>query len=62
MEHEAIIRKLNGQRQALETLGFKSLSLFGSSARNEMARLSDVDIAVTLDERAGLCGFSGACA
>jgi predicted nucleotidyltransferase len=58
MDRESIIRKLSKERPALQVLGLNGVSLLGSAARKESGVLSDVDIAVTLDEQATLQGSS----
>ncbi len=49
MDRDAIIAKLNAHRAELQQLGVVSASLFGSAARGDNSRASDVDIAVKLD-------------
>ena len=48
----AVIRRLSGARESLQTLGLLHISLFGSTARGEAGAASDVDLAVTLDDGA----------
>jgi predicted nucleotidyltransferase len=54
MDRQAVIQRLNRNKATLKALGLKRVSLFGSTARDEAAASSDVDLAVTLDEKAGL--------
>jgi uncharacterized protein len=49
MDKDTIIAKLNEHRAELQKLGVVSASLFGSTARGDNSRTSDVDIAVKLD-------------
>ena len=48
MDREAVITALKRHETELKDLGILRLSLFGSLARNEASKISDVDIAVTL--------------
>ena len=54
MDRNAAIARLKRARPRLEALGLKRLSLFGSTARGEAGAGSDLDLAVTLDESAGI--------
>ena len=56
MNREQIIAKLCEHEPELKAIGVISLSLFGSSARNE-AVPADVDIAVRLDQSFSSGGF-----
>ena len=56
MNREQIIAKLCEHQPELKAAGVISLSLFGSSARNE-AYPADVDIAVRLDKSFSSRGF-----
>ena len=56
MQREALIAKLREHEPELRAAGVISLSLFGSSARNE-ADPADVDIAVRLDKGFSSGGF-----
>jgi predicted nucleotidyltransferase len=49
MQRDALIQTL---KRALQALGLKELSLFGSTARGDAKRSSDMDIAVKLDDAA----------
>ena len=49
MDRDTIIAKLNEHRAELQHLGVVSASLFGSTARGDNSRASDIDIAVKLD-------------
>lgn len=52
-----IKRILGKHRQDLVKLGARSLSLFGSVARNEETAKSDIDILVDFDSKKGLFFF-----
>jgi predicted nucleotidyltransferase len=52
MDRQAVLERLNRNQASLQALGLKHMSLFGSTARGEASSLSDVDVAVTLDENA----------
>jgi uncharacterized protein len=46
MGRDEVVRRLADHKDALTTMGVKSLSVFGSVARNEATENSDVDILV----------------
>jgi hypothetical protein len=52
MGRNEVIEKLAAHKDVLATLGVKSLSLFGSVARDEATAQSDVDILVDFGEPA----------
>jgi predicted nucleotidyltransferase len=54
MDSATAIDRLNGHKASLQALGLSHVSLFGSTARGEATASSDVDLAVTLDEAAGI--------
>ena len=54
MQRQLVIDRLNGNKQRPKALGLAHLSLFGSTARGEAHASSDIDLAVTLDESAGI--------
>ncbi len=54
MQRQLVIDRLKGNQQSLQALGLAHLSLFGSTARGEAHASSDIDLAVTLDESAGI--------
>ena len=54
MDRQTIIQRLNSNKERLQALGLRRLSLFGSTARNEAVADSDVDLAVVLDDSAGI--------
>lgn len=45
-----VVRKIKANRRALRNYSVKSLALFGSAARNQMRKRSDVDILVQFDK------------
>ncbi len=45
-------------REHLSRLGTRHLAIFGSIARNEAAKNSDIDILVDFDAKKGLFGFA----
>jgi hypothetical protein len=53
MQRNDIILKIQAHQEELKKLGVKSLSLFGSVARNEAHQNSDVDLLVDLERPAG---------
>ncbi len=50
---------LTSHKKDLVRLGARALSLFGSVAKNEASRKSDVDILVDFDSKRGIFGFMG---
>ena len=54
MDRQSVIQRLNSNKSRLQALGLKRLSLFGSTARGEARAESDVDLAVVLDDDAGI--------
>ncbi len=50
MKAEPIIRKLQLHRRQIKKLGVKQLGLFGSAARGNMRKNSDVDVVVKFDK------------
>jgi uncharacterized protein len=49
---------LKSHKKDLSSLGANSLAIFGSIARNEGKKRSDVDILVEFDAKKGLFGFA----
>lgn len=60
MDQLAIITCLKRNKPGLQAQGLKHISLFGSAARGSAGENSDIDLAVELDEKAGidLFGFA----
>ncbi len=57
MTRQEVLDKLEGSRTELRQMGVKSLSLFGSLARDEATDRSDVDLLVEFDRPIGLFQF-----
>lgn len=57
MIRQEVLKKLHANRAMLHEMGVKSLSLFGSLARNEATDLSDVDLLVEFHRPIGLFQF-----
>lgn len=57
MTRQRILDKLEANRSELRQMGVKSLSLFGSLAREEATDHSDVDLLVEFDRPIGLFQF-----
>ena len=57
MLFQEVKRILSKHRKDLYRLGVKTLALFGSVARNEQSRKSDVDILIDFDTKKGLFEF-----
>ena len=55
MNRETVLRLIRAHEAELKALGIVSVSLFGSTARDEADPASDVDIAVRLDDH--ISGF-----
>ena len=52
-----VIDKLNSDRTGLDEFGVKSIAVFGSVARDQATRASDVDILVDFSSKPGLFEF-----
>lgn len=52
MDRKTALERLKTNKASLQVLGLKGISLFGSTARNEATPVSDIDLAVTLDDAA----------
>ncbi len=57
MTRQEVLDKLEANRTELRRMGVKSLSLFGSLARDEATDDSDVDLLVEFDRPIGLFQF-----
>ena len=57
MNRERVLAALQAHASALKAIGILSMSLFGSTARGEAGRDSDVDIAVRLGDNFSTGGF-----
>lgn len=51
------VKILNEHKKDLLRLGARTVSLFGSVARNKASVKSDIDILIEFDEKKGLFGF-----
>ena len=58
MEREEIFALLKSRKRHLKKFGVHSLSVFGSVARNQMRKNSDVDILVDFEKPVGLFEFA----
>lgn len=54
MDREAVVARLTRDRTVLQKMGLERVSLFGSTARGLQTASSDIDLAVTIDEAAGI--------
>ena len=54
MDRDTALSRLKRNKASLRALGLERLSLFGSTARGEASSASDIDLAVTLDQSAGI--------
>lgn len=52
MDRQTVIDRLTSNQPALKALGLARMSLFGSTARGQASAVSDIDLAVTLDDSA----------
>ncbi len=57
MKRDEVLRVLAASREELGSLGVRSLSIFGSVARDEAQPGSDVDMLVEFDRPTGLFGL-----
>lgn len=57
MKREDVVRILGEHRQELRVAGVRTLSLFGSTARDEADSESDVDLLVEFDHPVGLFAY-----
>ncbi len=57
MKRDEILAIVRANQQSLQKLGVKSLSLFGSGARNQIKPESDIDFLVEFDSPVGLFGL-----
>lgn len=54
MDRDLVLHRLKRNKAKLQAMGLERLSLFGSMARGDARPESDIDLAVTLDARAGI--------
>ena len=57
MKRDEILEIVRANRKSLQKLGVKSLSLFGSGARNQIQPDSDIDFLVEFNSPVGLFGL-----
>lgn len=58
MERERILALLKSHKRRLKKFGVRSISLFGSLARNRARKRSDVDLLVDFERPIGLFEFA----
>ena len=58
MERDQILALLKRRKRRLKQFGVRSISLFGSIARNQARKRSDVDLLVDFDKPIGLFEFA----
>ena len=58
MEREQVITTLRRRKRQLKKFGVRSISIFGSIARNEARKNSDIDLLVEFDKSVGLFEFA----
>ncbi|PWB76595.1 MAG: nucleotidyltransferase [Anaerolineales bacterium] len=58
MEREKVIQLLKVRKRRLKKFGVRSISIFGSVARNKVGRQSDVDLLVEFEKPVGLFEFA----
>ena len=58
MERDRILALLKSRRRRLKKFGIHSLSIFGSVARNQAHKNSDVDILVDFEKPVGLFEYA----
>ncbi|MEM9543838.1 MAG: nucleotidyltransferase family protein [Cyanobacteria bacterium P01_E01_bin.42] len=58
MKRDTVLKILATRQEHLQTMGVKSLDLFGSVARDEASDRSDVDLLVEFDRPMSLFDFS----
>ncbi|NJC95626.1 MAG: nucleotidyltransferase family protein, partial [Anaerolineae bacterium] len=57
-EREKVIQLLKVRKRRLKKFGVRSISIFGSVARNKVGRQSDVDLLVEFEKPVGLFEFA----
>jgi len=58
MKRNEILALLKSHKRGLKKFGVRSISIFGSVARDQMRKHSDVDILVDFDQPVGLFEFA----
>ncbi len=59
MTREEFFETIPAHRAEMDSMGIKSIGVFGSVARNEARPDSDVDVLIEFNRRIGLFGFAG---
>lgn len=57
MERDIILAQLKSHKRQLKKFGVRSISLFGSIARNQARKRSDIDLLVDFEKTIGLFEF-----
>lgn len=58
MERDKILALLKSHKRQLKKFGVRSISLFGSVARNQARKRSDIDLLVDFEKTIGLFEFA----
>lgn len=58
MEREKILQLLKSQKRRLKKFGVRSISIFGSMARDKARKQSDIDLLVEFEKPVGLFEFA----
>lgn len=58
MEREKIFQLLKARKRRLKKFGVRSISVFGSVARNKIRKQSDIDLLVEFEKPIGLFEFA----
>jgi predicted nucleotidyltransferase len=58
MERENVIQLLKSQKRRLKKFGVRSISIFGSVARDKIRKQSDIDLLVEFEKPVGLFEFA----
>ena len=58
MEREKILQLLKSQKRRLKKFGIRSISIFGSVARDKARKQSDIDLLVEFEKPVGLFEFA----
>ncbi len=56
MHREEIVQKIRENRETLRGMGVRTITLFGSAARNELQPHSDIDLLVDFENPPGFIG------
>lgn len=58
MEREKILQLLKSQKRRIKKFGVRSISIFGSMARDKARKQSDIDLLVEFEKPVGLFEFA----